>query len=160
MFRRLPTLLAGASARPTFEVHRLMDNPEDGHLTRVTYVKERASVVVSRFPQLGPRKEDPSDDVPQFDVNRRMSARFTVPEVATMLAVLESRVESAKITNPGVEATAARDGDGFALNGVAFTGPRSERKENDFKVSFDKTRTTQLYHFLEASLKDSLGFKH
>jgi hypothetical protein len=160
MFRRMPLALAAASARPTFEVHRLMDNPEDGHLTRVTYIKERASVIVSRFPQLGPRKEDPSDDVPQFDVNRRMSARFTVPEVATMLAVLESRVEKAAIANPGVEASASRDGDGFALDGVAITGPRDDRKKQEFKVTFDKTRTTQLYHFLEASLKDSLGFKH
>jgi hypothetical protein len=150
----------GLAPRPSFEVYRLMDNPDDGHLTRVTYLKERGSVVISRFPQLGPRKEDPTDNSPQFDVARRMSARFTIPEVASFLAVLEGKSADTNVKTMSLDVTAKRTDDGFAINGTVSSGPPSDRKSNKLDVNFDNTRTTQLYHFLDSAVKDSVGFYH
>lgn len=155
----LAPAVAASGARPSFEIQKLMDDPKQGAMTRVTFLKERSSVVISRYPQLGARKEDPQDSTPQFDVSRRVSARLNVGEMGTVLAVLDSRVSSAKLSSEAHDLTVSRDGDnGLKIAGTVSQGPRDQRITQDVELTFDKVRTAQLYHFLENSVTSSYSF--
>jgi hypothetical protein len=163
MFRRVSLRFVAADAmsnRPSFEIYKLADKPEDGHLTRVTYMKERGSIVISRFPQLGPRKEDPTDNQPQFDVSRRISARLTMPEIGACLAVLEGKAQNYKLPGDLFDVQITRSEDGFRIKGTMMTGPRDNKVPNAIDFTFDSVRTTQLYYFFDTAVKDSLDFRH
>ena len=155
MLRRFNIRLA-ATVNPTFEIFRVMDKPEDGHLTRVVFV-DRKSVIISKFPQLGPRKEDPSDNVPQFDANRRSTVRFRMHEAASFLAVLEGKIQSREIKTDRFTVNAKRTDSGFEIAASLISGPADQRVTQNVDFSFDNMRTTQLYHFLDAAVKESIA---
>lgn len=151
MFRRAMLLRL-----PMFEVYNVRDDPAVGSLTRVTMNTDRNIVVISRYPQLGPRKEDPSDTTPQFDLSRRVTASFQMHEVAGLIAVMEGKQPQQVIDTRNYSFVGKRSDTGFEIAGTVTTGP--DRLESKYDVNFEGPRMTQFYQFLDASLRHSFGF--
>uniref|UniRef100_A0A0A9Y4K7 Endonuclease 8 n=1 Tax=Lygus hesperus TaxID=30085 RepID=A0A0A9Y4K7_LYGHE len=71
---------------PRFEIFDVRDSPSQGTMTRVAV--DGRQLLISQYPQLGPRKVDPNDFSPQFDSERRITVRFRHKDLAGLVAVM------------------------------------------------------------------------
>ena len=81
---------AVANAAPIMDMIDVNDNPALGFMVRVVYTNR--CVEVSHYPQLGPRKTDPMDPMPQFDFQKRVFIRFNKGFVSEMIAVADNKI--------------------------------------------------------------------
>ena len=168
MFRFLSTRFqraaaAGAIEFPKFEIHNVRDDPIEGSLVRFTH--DHRNIVVSHYPQLGPRKTDPNDPTPQFDLNKRSSIRIRQHDVAAMLCVVQGKLPSVAIVYPknNLEFTknldAATGGATYLLKGTISASQDVTKSQDVISIGFKNEYATLLQTFLDASVADSFGFQ-
>lgn len=169
--------LAGVpAAPPKLEIYDIRDEPQHGSLTRITYSKRAEDrftsgvhnvVTMSIYPQLGPRKTDPSDPVPQFDLNRRTSVHLRPAEIAGLVAVIEGHIAEASFGSKTFSLNAQRGADGVKLSGhVVIRGEQAKgataptTRQETYAVTIKKTNLLLAHRFLESCLIESFGFKY
>ncbi|AYU79994.1 guide RNA-binding protein of 21 kDa / gBP21 / KMRP1 [Leishmania donovani] len=139
---------------PKFEIHDVRDDPEHGSMTRVSV--DGKQLLVSQFPQLGPRKADPNDTTPQFDRGRRISMRFRHIDLAGFVSVVENRIPSHHVKNNAFEMAFEKTTNGYVLKGQVH---RSNSQANEeWAVRFENQFAVTMEHFLESALTESFGF--
>lgn len=141
---------------PRFEIYDIHEQPENGKLVRVQY--QDRSVLVTLYPQLGPRKADPLDPTPQFDLSRRTLVRLRPSDVALLLAVLEGRLPRGVLASAAHELTFERtvDGTGYELKGLVR---RFGGDPQPWNISLTKSHVVMFFRFLESSLVEGFGFR-
>ncbi|CAG9576714.1 mitochondrial RNA binding protein 1 [Leishmania major strain Friedlin] len=139
---------------PKFEIHDVRDDPEHGSMTRVSV--DGKQLLVSQFPQLGPRKADPNDTTPQFDRDRRISMRFRHIDLAGFVSVVENRISSHHVKNNAFDMAFEKTTNGYVLKGQVH---RSNSQANEeWAVRFENQFAVTMEHFLESALTESFGF--
>ncbi|GET89760.1 mitochondrial RNA binding protein 1 [Leishmania tarentolae] len=139
---------------PKFEIHDVRDDPEHGSMTRVSV--DGKQLLVSQFPQLGPRKADPNDTTPQFDRDRRISMRFRHIDLAGFVSVVENRIPSHHVKNNAFDMAFEKTTNGYVLKGQVH---RSNSQVNEeWAVRFENQFAVTIEHFLESALTESFGF--
>ncbi|CBZ28209.1 gBP21, MRP1 [Leishmania mexicana MHOM/GT/2001/U1103] len=139
---------------PKFEIHDVRDDPEHGSMTRVSV--DGKQLLVSQFPQLGPRKADPNDTTPQFDRDRRVSLRFRHIDLAGFVSVVENRIPSHHVKNNAFDMAFEKTTNGYVLKGQVH---RSNSQVNEeWAVRFEHQFAVTMEHFLESALTESFGF--
>ncbi|CAJ1028946.1 mitochondrial RNA binding protein 1 [Leishmania guyanensis] len=142
------------SSLPKFEIHDVRDDPEHGSMTRVSV--DGKHLLVSQFPQLGPRNADPNDTTPQFDRERRISMRFRHIDLAGFVSVVEDRVPSHHVKNNAFDMEFEKTAKGYVLKGQVH---RSNSQANEeWAVRFENQFAVTMEHFLESALTESFGF--
>ncbi|KAG5475346.1 hypothetical protein LSCM1_03459 [Leishmania martiniquensis] len=145
---------ASTSLLPKFEIHDVRDDPAHGSMTRVSV--DGKQLLVSQFPQLGPRKADPNDTTPQFDRQRRISMRFRHIDLAGFVSVVENRIESHHVKNNAFDMAFERTANGYVLKGQVH---RSNSQINEeWAVRFENQFAVTMEHFLQSALTESFGF--
>ncbi|KAG5475603.1 hypothetical protein LSCM4_04185 [Leishmania orientalis] len=145
---------ASTSSLPKFEIHDVRDDPAHGSMTRVSV--DGKQLLVSQFPQLGPRKADPNDTTPQFDRDRRVSMRFRHIDLAGFVSVVENRISSHHVKNNAFEMAFEKTANGYVLKGQVH---RSNSQVNEeWAVRFENQFAVTMEHFLESALTESFGF--
>ncbi|KAH9593035.1 SUN domain-containing protein 1 [Trypanosoma melophagium] len=152
--RRAATL-TGVQTLPKFEIHDVRDDPALGTMTRVAV--DGKLLLVSQYPQLGPRKVDPNDLSPQFDADRRISVRMRHIDLAYLVSVCESRMPKHHMENKAYTLDFEKSTDGYRLHGKVHRV--ASQKMEDWCVSFDKHFAVMLEHFLQSALTESFGFR-
>eukprot|EP00796_Vickermania_ingenoplastis_P008698 gene8698-6118_t len=145
---------------PKFEIHDVRDNPLEGSMTRVSV--DGKQLLLTQYPQMGPRKVDPNDVTPQFDVSRRISTRFRHVDLAAMACVTMGRLATHHVKNNAYDLSFVKtDRGGYAIEGkVHRYGPGGASTEaEDWSVVFEDHFAVALEHFLDASLTESFGFR-
>jgi len=154
---------------PSFDIYEVADNPSDGRMVRVSYVGQ-GQVVVSHYPQTGPRKPNPQDPTPQFDLTQRSSLHFRLHEVGEMVAVAEGKVPMASFHGDKSFITYQRDKSidhCYVLEVIRThsagdpsgpTAPTAALSAQSFRVPFQRHFLIMWHAFLEAAIKDSFGF--
>lgn len=140
--------------RPRFEFMSVEDDAAKGYMLRAMLDEKR--VVITHFPQLGPRKSDPNDPAPQFDFGARRSLRLFQHEVAGLLTVCEGKAAKHQISSVVHDLTFAPiDNSGYELKGVL------SKKSNpvEWGIRFEGYKATMLRHFLSSALDESFGFQ-
>lgn len=140
---------------PRFEIHDVRDQVGAGSMTRVAV--DGKQLLISQFPQLGPRKADPNDTTPQFDLERRISLRFRHLDLGGFVAVVEERVPSHSMKNNAYDLTFEKTAEGYTLKG-SLTRAGSEEKEA-WAVDFENQFAVMMEHFLQSALSESFGFR-
>ncbi|KAK7198105.1 mitochondrial RNA binding protein 1 [Novymonas esmeraldas] len=139
---------------PKFEIHDVRDEPAHGSMTRVSI--DGKQLLVSQFPQLGPRKVDPNDTTAQFNRDRRISLRFRHTDLAGLVSVVEKRISSHHVQNNAFDLLFERTDSGYVLRGqVQRSG--SDVKE-EWAIRFENHFAVTMEHFLESALTESFGF--
>lgn len=139
--------------RNSFELFEVSDEPAKGFMLRVAYEEKR--IFFTLFPQLGPRKVDPMDPAPQFDLDARQAIRLYPEEFAGLLAVCEGHAAKQRVSNNMRDIVFEKlPSNVYILSGTVTknTTPRN------IQISFNGYRFTMLKHFLEASLDNTFGF--
>ncbi|KAG5501463.1 hypothetical protein JKF63_03292 [Porcisia hertigi] len=145
---------ASTSSLPKFEIHDVRDDPAHGSMTRVSV--DGKQLLVSQFPQLGPRKADPNDTTPQFDRDRRISMRFRHIDLAGFVSVVEDRIPSHHVKNNAFDMAFEKTENGYVLKGQVH---RSNSQVNEeWAVRFENQFAVTMEHFLESALTESFGF--
>lgn len=139
---------------PKFEIHDVRDTPENGTMTRVAV--DSRQLLVSQFPQLGPRKSDPNDASPQFDRDRRISLRFRHLDLAGFVSVVEGRIASHHMHNNAYELTFSKTDKGYVLEGQVHRTNSTTKEE--WAVRFENQFAVTVEHFLQSALTESFGF--
>ncbi len=143
---------------PFFEASKISDDPLKGYLLRVSFFPEGNAVSITHVPQLGPRKQDPLDElVPQFDMARRQTVRIGVHDIATIIAVLEGKVNDATIANRKWKLNVACQDHAFSINGNVNIERDGDVSEKPFQAVFEGYRVTQFKHFMHAALLNGIG---
>jgi len=166
MLRRMGVRLqtAAASISPMVEIHNLKDTADGGYLLRCTYREQL--VVLSQYPQLGPRKEDPNDSTPQYDAQRRASIRLKPIHVARLLALMEGK-DGGGAPKAGTDASGrvfpwdmavAMEKDQLKLTAEVLQNGQDGKMP--FHVVLSSTQLITFYRFMESALVESFGFKH
>lgn len=101
---------------PRFEIFDVLDNPALGSMTRVAV--DSRQLLVSQYPQLGPRKVDPNDFSPQFDNERRISVRFRHKDLAGFIAVMEDKMTKYSVKNNAYDLHFEKTSTGYILSGL------------------------------------------
>lgn len=101
---------------PRFEIFDVRDNPASGSMTRVAV--DSRQLLVSQYPQLGPRKVDPNDFSPQFDNERRISVRFRHKDLAGFIAVIEDKMTKYSVKNNAYDLHFEKSPTGYILSGL------------------------------------------
>ncbi|EAN94725.1 guide RNA-binding protein of 21 kDa [Trypanosoma cruzi] len=152
---RCAASVAGVQSLPKFEIHDVRDDPALGTMTRVAV--DGKLLLISQYPQLGPRKVDPNDLSPQFDSDRRISVRMRHVDLAGLVCVCQSRISKYEMTNRGYTLVFERVPEGYRLHGQIHRV--ASQKMEDWSVNFDKHFAVTLEHFLESALTESFGFR-
>ncbi|KEG11602.1 mitochondrial RNA-binding protein 1 [Trypanosoma grayi] len=152
---RRATAFAGVQMLPKFEIHDVRDDPALGTMTRVAV--DGKLLLISQYPQLGPRKVDPNDLSPQFDADRRISVRLRHIDLAYLVSVCERRLPRHRMETKAYTLDFEKAADGYRLHGKVHrvASPKME----DWSVSFDKHFAVTLEHFLQSALTESFGFR-
>ncbi|CUG88677.1 mitochondrial RNA binding protein 1, putative [Bodo saltans] len=143
-----------SSSRPKFEFMSVQDDPAKGYMLRASVDEKR--VIITFFPQLGPRKSDPNDPAPQFDFAARRSIRLFQHEVAGLLTVCEGKAAKHQIESSLHDLSFnPAEGNGYLLQGTLA------KKSNPipWAVQFDGYKATMFRHFLNSALNTSFGFQ-
>lgn len=140
---------------PRFEIHDVRDDPAQGSMTRVAV--DGKQLLVSQFPQLGPRKADPNDPSPQFDRDRRISLRLRHKDLAALVGVVEDRMPSHHMENNAYNLTFEKTAAGFVLKGDVRRASSAEKEP--WTIVFEQQFAVTLEHFLQAALTESFGFQ-
>lgn len=141
---------------PFFSIYDVRETPEEGKMIRVT-VTQKQSLMISYYPQLGPRKVDPNDPSPQFNINKRVAGVFRTEEIAKMLCVLEGRAEAAELMSRGHSLAFRKDGERtYSLRGVITP---INMEPVPFSVEFHNDEVSRLRCFLEPSLLIAMRFR-
>ncbi|RNF00650.1 mitochondrial RNA binding protein 1 [Trypanosoma rangeli] len=146
---------AGFQSLPKFEIHDVRDDPALGTMTRVAV--DGKALLISQYPQLGPRKVDPNDLSPQFDADRRISVRLRHVDLAALVCVCQSRVPKHEMATRAYTLVFEKSVDGYRLHGKIHRV--ASQKMEDWSVNFDKHFAVTLDHFLESALTESFGFR-
>lgn len=147
---------------PKFEIHDVRDDPAGGTMTRVAV--DAKNMILTQYPQMGPRKADPNDITPQFDQSKRISTRFRHIDMAAMVAVTKGRLEEHHMKNNAFELTFKKTPEGgYSLQGkvkraAGMPGSGFQKEMEDWGVVFDDHFAVALEHFLDTSLTESFGF--
>eukprot|EP00760_Papus_ankaliazontas_P006063 PhM_4_TR12877/c0_g1_i1/m.77290 len=166
MYRRsfIPLLAVGRSARetfPCFDIYNIADEAEHGRMIRVSYVGH-GHVLVSHYPQLGPRKTDPNDPQPQFDLTKRQTIKFRPSEVAEIVCVAEGRIPFASFNYATTSVAYQRDKDDaqtYILT-VHKAGIEDQNlPEVSLKIPFSKHFVVMWHQFLDNAVRHSFGFE-
>ncbi|KAG8345590.1 putative Mitochondrial RNA binding protein MRP [Trypanosoma vivax] len=145
----------GAQALPKFEIHDVRDDPALGTMTRVAV--DGKLLLISQYPQLGPRKVDPNDLSPQFDAERRISVRMRHVDLAYLVSVCGERIPKHHMETKAYTLDFEKSTHGYRLHGkIHRVG--SQRME-DWSVTFDNHFAVMLEHFLNSALNESFGFR-
>nr|AAF80254.1 guide RNA-binding protein gBP29 [Crithidia fasciculata] len=139
---------------PRFEIHDVRDTAAQGSMTRVAV--DGKQLLVSQFPQLGPRKADPNDTTPQFDRDRRVSLRFRHMDLAALVCVVEGHQPSHHMANSAYELEFEKTPSGYVLKGQVQRSPSQVKEE--WSVRFENQFAVTLEHFLQGALTESFGF--
>jgi hypothetical protein len=143
-----------SSSRPKFEFMSVQDDPVKGYMLRASVDEKR--VIITYFPQLGPRKSDPNDPAPQFDFAARRSIRLFQHEVAGLLTVCEGKAAKHQIQS-AVHDLSFDPSEG---NGYVFQGTLAKKSNPiPWSVHFDGYKATMFRHFLNSALDESFGFQ-
>ncbi|KAL7697046.1 mitochondrial RNA binding protein 1 gBP21 MRP1 [Lotmaria passim] len=143
-----------AQVLPRFEIHDVRDVAAQGSMTRVAV--DGKLLLISQFPQLGPRKADPNDTTPQFDRERRVSLRFRHMDLAGFVCVVEDRLPSYHVANNAYELTFEKTPGGYVLKGEVHRS--SSQAKEDWSVRFENQFAVTMEHFLQSALTESFGF--
>jgi hypothetical protein len=146
--------LAPTQTLPRFEIHDVRDEAAQGSMTRVSV--DGKQLLVSQFPQLGPRKADPNDPTPQFDRNRRVSLRFRHMDLAAFVCVVEGRLPSHHMSNSAYELDFEKTPKGYVLKGQVHRS--SSQVKEEWSVRFENQFAVTIEHFLQSALTESFGF--
>lgn len=146
---------------PRFEIHDVREDSSLGSMTRVSI--DGKQLLVTQYPQMGPRKLDPHDPTPQFDSSRRVSTRFRHVDLGGMVAVTKGLLPSYHMKNNAYDLTFEKiSGDkGYSLHGTvhrAGTGGPHKNSE-PWKVVLEDQFAIALEHFLDTGLTESFGFQ-
>ncbi|KPA80932.1 putative mitochondrial mitochondrial RNA binding protein 1,gBP21, MRP1 [Leptomonas pyrrhocoris] len=139
---------------PRFEIHDVRDEAAQGSMTRVSV--DGKQLLLSQFPQLGPRKADPNDPSPQFDRERRISLRFRHMDLAALVCVVEGRLPSHHMTNSAYELVFEKSPSGYVVKGQVHR--TSSQAKEEWSVRFENQFAVTLEHFLQSALTESFGF--
>lgn len=140
---------------PRFEIHDVRDEEVQGSMTRVSV--DRKMLLISQFPQLGPRKLDPNDITPQFDSNRRISVRLRHMDLAALVGVVEGVMPSHHMKNNAYDLTFSKTEEGYSLKGLAQRS--GSQAMETWSVDFKGPFAVSMKHFLQNSLTESFGFR-
>nr|2GIA_B Chain B, mitochondrial RNA-binding protein 1 [Trypanosoma brucei brucei TREU927]2GIA_D Chain D, mitochondrial RNA-binding protein 1 [Trypanosoma brucei brucei TREU927] len=146
---------SGVQSLPKFEIHDVRDDPAEGTMTRVAV--DGKLLLISQYPQLGPRKVDPNDLSPQFDADRRISVRLRHVDLAYLVGVCKERVPRHRMETKAYTLDFEKSAQGYHLHGKVHR-VASQRME-DWSVKFDNHFAVTLEHFLESALDESFGFR-
>nr|CCC94765.1 unnamed protein product [Trypanosoma congolense IL3000] len=152
---RAAATFSGFQALPKFEIHDVRDDPTLGTMTRVAV--DGKLLLISQYPQLGPRKVDPNDLSPQFDADRRISVRLRHIDLAYLVGVCKDRLPRHHMETKAYTLDFEKSAQGYQLRGKVHR-VASQRME-DWSVSFDNHFAVTLEHFLESALDESFGFR-
>jgi hypothetical protein len=140
--------------RPRFEFMNINDDPTKGFMLRAAVDEKR--VILTYFPQLGPRKSDPNDPAPQFDFAARRSIRLFQHEVAGVLTVCEGKASKHAVATINHDLSFEQlENNGFTLQGTV------SKKSNPvpWGIRFEGYQATMLRHFMSSALEESFGFR-
>ncbi|KPI87683.1 Mitochondrial RNA binding protein 1 [Leptomonas seymouri] len=139
---------------PKFEIHDVRAEAAQGSMTRVSI--DGKQLLISQFPQLGPRKADPNDTTPQFDRERRISLRFRHMDLAAFVCVVEGRLPSHHVANRAYELSFEKTPNGYVLKGQV--NRVSSQTKEEWSVRFENQFAVTMEHFLQGALSESFGF--
>lgn len=146
---------------PRFEIHDVREDVSLGSMTRVSI--DGKQLLITQYPQMGPRKLDPHDPTPQFDSSRRVSTRFRHMDLGGMVAVTKGWLPSYHVKNNAYDLTFEKiSGDkGYSLHGTVhragYGGPLKDSEP--WKVVLEDQFAIALEHFLDIGLTESFGFQ-
>lgn len=145
---------ASYEARPKYEFSEVNDDPSKGYMVRV--VQDEKRVVLTHYPQLGPRKSDPMDPAPQFDFAARRAIRLFQQDVAAVLTVCEGRATKQRLDKFNHDLVFEKDAEGrYSLSGTV--GKR--QNPTQWGMQFEGYQATMLHNFLRSALDESFGFR-
>lgn len=148
---------------PRFEIHDVRDDPSQGSMTRISI--DGKQLLITQYPQMGPRKLDPHDPTPQFDSSRRISTRFRHVDLGGMVGVTKGWIRSHHVKNNAYdlmfEKTTTPAGGGYSLHGTVHrAGPGGPLKDAEpWGLVLENHFAIALEHFLDAGLTESFGFQ-
>ena len=155
-------LAMAPSVSPMVEIHNLKDKAADGgYLLRCTY-REPSTVILSQYPQLGPRKEDPNDSTPQYDAQRRASVRLKPIHIARLLTLMEGKDAGFAKSSDGSHRFPYGMGVAMDKDVLKIEGEVQQMGQDDkvpFNVHLSSTQLITFYRFMESTLVESFGFK-
>lgn len=140
---------------PKFEIFDVRDDPTFGTMTRVSV--DGKQLLVSQYPQLGPRKVDPNDLSPQFDIQRRISVRLRHKDLAGIVAVVEDHLPSYRMQNNAYSLQFVKNRSGYSLSGEVHRAASTVHEQ--WAINFENQFAVTLEHFLQAALTQSFGFQ-
>lgn len=123
-------------------------------MTRVAI--DEKQLLISQYPQLGPRKVDPNDITPQFDRDRRISVRMRHMDLAALVGVVENRLLRHRMKNNAYDLTFEKTAEGYTLKGEVHRV--TSTKPEEWTIQFNNQFATTMEHFLESALTESFGF--
>lgn len=146
---------------PRFEIHDVRDDPSQGSMTRISI--DGKQLLITQYPQMGPRKLDPHDPTPQFDSSRRISTRFRHVDLGAMAAVTKGWLTSHHVRNNAYDLTFEKKttpGNGYALHGSVHRAGRGgpQKESESWTLVLENHFAIALEHFLDAGLTESYGF--
>ena len=144
---------------PVLDMININDDPAKGFMARVVY--KNGKIEFLHFPQLGPRKTDPMDPMPQFDMNAKSFYRTNRKEFCELIAVTTGKADSAKISTAyGANIELAKTPEGYSLH---IDSPVSNRGsepsgKRECKLSFENQYASAFRNFFEFALDKQFGF--
>eukprot|EP00759_Apiculatamorpha_spiralis_P026818 PhF_6_TR29484/c0_g1_i1/m.43675 len=144
---------------PSFDIYEIADKAEDGRMIRVMYVNH-GIVTVAHYPQQGPRKTDPRDPEPQFDMSRRQSIQLQLCDIGEMLAVADGKIPMAVIPFRHATVTYQKDTTKERTYNLAVVKPATETTpEMKLVIPFQKHFVIMWHNFMDSVVRNSFGFR-
>ena len=146
-----------ANKPPMLDMINIHDEAEQGFMARVVYKSGRLEF--SHFPQLGPRKTDPMDPMPQFDMNSKIFYRPNRSEFAEMLAVTHGKAKKAKITTAyGAKIDLSKSSEGYTLSMDSPSKQGAEEVNRKCELHFNNQYAAALRNFFDFACDKQFGF--
>eukprot|EP00009_Paramoeba_aestuarina_P009279 CAMPEP_0201522066 /NCGR_PEP_ID=MMETSP0161_2-20130828/16435_1 /ASSEMBLY_ACC=CAM_ASM_000251 /TAXON_ID=180227 /ORGANISM="Neoparamoeba aestuarina, Strain SoJaBio B1-5/56/2" /LENGTH=197 /DNA_ID=CAMNT_0047920821 /DNA_START=100 /DNA_END=693 /DNA_ORIENTATION=+ len=148
-----------AGKPPVLDMININDDPSRGFMARVVYKNGRLEFL--HYPQLGQRKTDPMDPLPQFDMNAKSFYRTNRKEFCELIAVTSGKAKQAKLSTAyGAKVELTRTPEGYLLHidspvGERGKGPSGNR---ECTLRFDSQYASAFRNFFEFALEKQFGF--
>eukprot|EP00758_Cryptobia_borreli_P005201 Tbor_TRINITY_DN4774_c0_g1::TRINITY_DN4774_c0_g1_i1::g.17116::m.17116 len=149
--------IVAVTTTPTFEIHNVRDTADKGTLLRFMASSRGIRMIAS--PQIGPRKTEPEDTRPQFDLSMRCTTFLTPKDIASFLCVFQKKLPAFNIDGEYRNLSLScvpEEKDTFCLKGV-ITRTGGDKQMIDVTIS--KWVLTNLEQFFESSIVEGFGFR-
>eukprot|EP00008_Paramoeba_atlantica_P004075 CAMPEP_0201475156 /NCGR_PEP_ID=MMETSP0151_2-20130828/604_1 /ASSEMBLY_ACC=CAM_ASM_000257 /TAXON_ID=200890 /ORGANISM="Paramoeba atlantica, Strain 621/1 / CCAP 1560/9" /LENGTH=260 /DNA_ID=CAMNT_0047855173 /DNA_START=65 /DNA_END=847 /DNA_ORIENTATION=- len=142
---------------PCIDIVEVSDDPAHGSMVRMVY--HSRSVEFMHYPQMGPRKTDPMDPMPQFDFQNRIFFRAGRKSIAEMLAVVEGKQSEMNYQSPyGASVNFGKIPEGFLMK-LSSPDYKNKTEVRSCEISYKGHHAASLKHFLSGALCKGFGFE-